>query len=49
MTLLVNITDSNINNIKLNLVLLNYKFTFFKSIEFILLKGFIVYNNFNTQ
>ena len=49
MALLISITDFNINNIKSDLVLLNYKFIFFKFIEFILLKGFIVYNNFNMQ
>ena len=49
MTLLTSITDFNINNMKLNLILLSYKFTFFKSIEFILPEGFTVYNNFNMQ
>ena len=47
MVLLINTTDFNINNIKLNLTLLSYKFIFFKFIEFILSKSLTVYNNFN--
>ena len=47
MVLLINITDFNINNIRLNLVLLSYKFTFFKFIKFILSESLIIYSNFN--
>ena len=49
MALLTSITDFNINNMRSNLALLSHKSTFSKFMEFILSRGFTVYNNPDMQ